>query len=283
MKKKGKGKKIAIIIISVILALVILVPVGLFTFFFRISPLFMDGEEIKAAYIDNPAMYTSWQEYDKQNLTFSGETKVFSEESFEITLPEAFKINEKATGDGMYTYLIENGDETFGYVMISIPLFAEADLEDPEIKEEIKNNEALVLFDKIVYGPAAKKVYGINLGTYYDNELLINSMTMDDFDTENHNQVFLFTMYGIKKSMSGIGDLTKNREIYKLDTDTYKGFIYNRSKVAENEDEKSYDMYSMNIYSLDNLNYPYTIFINARDNVLTEDDIFAILNSFKVK
>ena len=54
----------------------------------------MDGEEIKAEYIDNPAMSVSWQEYDKQNLVLSVETTTHTKDSFEITLPDNFVFNE---------------------------------------------------------------------------------------------------------------------------------------------------------------------------------------------
>jgi hypothetical protein len=283
MKKMSKGKKIAIIIISVILSIAILLPIGAYAFVIFVVPRTMDGEEIKAQYIDNPAMSVSWQEYDKQGCEFSGNTNTYSKERFEITLPEIFVVNEEVTTDGMYSYFIKNGEELSGYIMISDPMYTVIDLNNPETKKELESTESMLLETKIMYGYASKKVYGIELGTLYDNSLVMNTIDVDDFNTENPDQVYLFSMYGLQKSMAGMGPLTQNRAIYKVDTDTYKGFIYDRSKVAETEDDKSYDMYSMDVYALDNLNYPYTIMLYVKDNTLTEDDIFAIFNSFKVK
>lgn len=283
MKKMSKGKKIAIIIISVILSLVIVLPVGLFVFFFRITPIFMDGEEIKAEYIDNPAMSVSWQEYDKQNLTLSGKTTTHTKDTFEITLPENFVFNEDASSDGIYAYWIMNGEEASASIIISEPVFTDENKNDPEHEQEWKDYETIQFGYKLLYGYAAKKAYGIKLGTAYDYRLLVNSLDIDNFDVENPNQVFLFGMIGMEKSISGMGVLSKNNTIYKLETDTYKGFIYNRSKVAETEEDNSYDMYSMDAYAMDNMNYPYTILLTDHDDVLTDDDIFAILNSFKVK
>lgn len=283
MKKMSKGKRIAIIIISVILSLVILIPTGLYVFMVFISPRMMDGEVIKAEYIDNPAMNTSCEEYDKQNLVLSGKTITHIKDSFEITLPENFVFNEEASMDGMYSYWIENGEKASASIIISEPVFTDENKNDPEHEQEWKDYETIQFGYKLLYGYAAKKAYGIKLGTAYDYRLLVNSLDIDNFDVENPNQVFLFGMIGMEKSISGMGVLSKNNTIYKLETDTYKGFIYNRSKVAETEEDNSYDMYSMDAYAMDNMDYPYTILLTDHDDVLTDDDIFAIFNSFKVK
>lgn len=283
MKKMSKGKKIAIIIISVILSLAIILPTGIYAFVIFILPRNMDGEAIKAEYIDNPAMSISCQEYDKQNLTLSGKTTTYTEKSFEITLPENFVFNEEASKDGFYSYWIKDGEKASASIIISEPIFTDENKNDPEHEQEWKDYETIQFGYKLIYGHAAKKVYGIKLGTAYDYKLLVNSIDVDAFDTQNPNQVFLFGMIGMEKSISGMGVLSKNNTIYKLETDTYKGFIYNRSKVAETEEDNSYDMYSMDAYAMDNMNYPYTILLTDHDDVLTDDDIFAILNSFKVK
>ena len=283
MKKMSKGKKIAIIIISILLSLVILIPSGLYIFAIFIVPQIIDGEEIKAEYIDNPIMSISWQEYDKQNMSFSDETKVFSEESFEITLPKGFVVNEKGTSDGHYGYeFMQNKDEVVSITVFE-PIFFPKDKDNPEYEKEYKNYEAIQVGNKLLYGYAAKKAYGIKLGTAYDYQLLVNSIDIDTIDTENANQVFLLGMIGTEKSIAGIGALTTSRAIYKLETDTYKGFIYDRSKVAETEDDNSYGMYTLEVFANNNLNYPYEITIMDAENILTEDDIFAIFNSFKVK
>ena len=277
MKKMSKGKKIAIIIISVILSLVIVLPAGLFVFFFRITPIFMDGEKIKAEYIDNPAMSVSWQEYDKQNLVLSGKTTTYTEESFEITLPEKFVFNEETSSDGNYAYWIMNGEDASAIVTISEPIFSP---ENSEYEEEIKDYETMQLVQKLLYGHASKKGYGIELGTEYDYNLLVNSINASTFDTNNHYQVFVMSQAGIMKSL-GTTPLLSSKSIYKVDTDTYKGFIYDRSKVRD--DGSILKWYSMDAYAPDNLNFAYTIYISDIDNILTEDDIFAIFNSFKVK
>ncbi|MBR5544774.1 MAG: hypothetical protein IKU66_04800 [Clostridia bacterium] len=277
MKKMSKGKKIAIIIISVILSLVIVLPAGLFVFFFRITPIFMDGEKIKAEYIDNPAMSVSWQEYDKQNLVLSGKTTTHIKDSFEITLPENFVFNEDASGDRSYAYWIINGEEASAIVTISEPIFSP---ENSEYDEEIKDYETMQLVQKILYGHASKKGYGIELGTEYDYNLLVNSINASTFDTNNHHQVFVVSQAGMMKSF-GATPLLSSKSIYKVDTDTYKGFIYDRSKVRD--DGSISKWYSMDAYAPDNLNFAYTIYISDIDNILTEDDIFAIFNSFKVK
>ena len=283
MKKMSKGKKIAIIIISVILVLAILVPIGLYIFGIFIVPHMIDGESIKAEYIGNPVMGVSWQEYDKQNVIFTTETKVFSEEKFEITLPSGFEVNEKETSDGYYGYKLISNEETEVSITVFEPIFFPEDKDNPENEEEYKNYEAIQIGNKLLYGYAAKKAYGIKLGTAYDYQLLVNSIDIDTIDTENSNQVFLLGMIGTEKSIAGIGALTTSRAIYKLETDTYKGFIYDRSKVAETEDDNSYGMYTLEVFANDNLNYPYEITIMDAENILTEDDIFAIFNSFKVK
>lgn len=283
MKKMSKGKKIAIIIISVILAVVILLPTGLYAFGIFIVPHMIDGESIKAEYIGNPVMGVSWQEYDKQNLTFSSETKVFSEGKFEITLPNGFEVNEEETSYGYYGYKLISNEETEVSITVFEPIFYPEDRDNPEHKEEYKNYETIQIGNKLLYGHAAKKVYGIKLGTAYDYQLLINSIDIDTIDTENPNQVFLLGMIGAEKSIAGIGALTISRAIYKVETDTYKGFIYDRSQVAEAEGDTSYGMYTFEVYANDNLNYPYEITIMDAENKLTKDDIFAIFNSFKVK
>lgn len=283
MKKMSKGKKVAIIIISILLSLVILIPSGLYIFAIFIVPQIIDGEEIKAEYIDNPVMSVSWQEYDKQNLTFSSETKVFSEETFEISLPAEFVVNEKGTSDGCYGYEFVLNEDSVVSVMVMEPMFFPKDKDNPEHKEEYENCEAIQIGNKLLYGYAAKKAYGIKLGTAYNYQLLVNSIDIDTIDTENPNQVFLLGMIGTEKSVAGIGALTTSRAIYKLETDTYKGFIYDRSKVAETEDDNSYGMYTLEVFANNNLNYPYEITIMDAENILTEDDIFAIFNSFKVK
>ena len=283
MKKMSKGKKIAIIIISVILSIAILLPIGAYAFVIFVVPRTMDGEEIKAEYIDNPEMSVSWQEYDKQNLMLSGKTVTYTEDGFEITLPESFVVNEEGTKDGFHSYWIKKGENSSASVIISDPVFTDEDKNDPEHEQEWKVYETMHFGYKLLFGHAAKKVYGIELGTEYNYKLLINSMDIDTFDVRNHNQKFLFAILGMEKSMSGMGILNKNNAIYNIETDTYKGFIYNRSKVAESEEDESYDMYSMDAYSFDDLNSPYIIFIRDYDNALTEDDIFAIFNSFKVK
>ena len=283
MKKMSKSKKIAIIIISVILVLAILVPIGLYIFGIFIVPHMIDGESIKAEYIGNPVMGVSWQEYDKQNLTFSSETKVFSEETFEIDLPAEFVVNEKATSDGCYGYEFMLNEDEVVSITVFEPIFFPEDKDNPEYEEEYKNYEAIQIGNKLLYSHAAKKAYGIKLGTVYDYQLLVNSIDIDTIDTENPNQVFLLGMIGTEKSIAGIGALTTSRAIYKLETDTYKGFIYDRSKVAETEDDNSYGMYTLEVFANDNLNYPYEITIMDAENILTEDDIFAIFNSFKVK
>lgn len=284
MKNISKGKRIALIVIAVILSLVILVPLGLFVFFFRINPLFLNGEEIKAAFEDKPVMYVACQNYDKQNITYSGEKNIFSEKGFEIVLPKEFEANtEKEKDDGIYAYTVKDGEETLCSVLISVPFNMTEDGESSENEELTQLEKFLYFSEKIIYGPAAKKVYGVKLGTQYGREFLINSISLDNFDTENQNQVFLISMYGIQKSVSGIGDFTNSKEIYKVETDTYRGFIYNRSKVAEKEDEKPYKLYVLNAYAPDNLNFPYTVSIIVRNAFLEDDDIFAILNSFKVK
>lgn len=283
MKKMSKGKKIAIIIISVILSLAILVPTGLYIFGIFVVPHIIDGESIKAEYIGNPVMSVSWQEYDKQNLTFSSETKVFSEETFEISLPAEFVVNEKGTSDGCYGYEFVLNEDSVVSVMVMEPMFFPKDKDNPEHKEEYENCEAIQIGNKLLYGYAAKKAYGIKLGTAYNYQLLVNSIDIDTIDTENPNQVFLLGMIGTEKSVAGIGALTTSRAIYKLETDTYKGFIYDRSKVAESEDDTSYGMYTLEVFANNNLNYPYEITIMDAENILTEDDIFAIFNSFKVK
>ena len=286
MKKMSKGKKIAIIIISVILSLAIILPTGIYAFVIFILPRNMDGEAIKAEYIDNPAMSISCQEYDKQNLTLSGKTTTYTEKSFEITLPENFVFNEEASKDGFYSYWIKDGEKASASIIISEPIFTDENKNDPEHEEEWKMLEAIQIEYKLLCGHASKKAYGIKLGTQYDQMLLVNTMDIDDFDTENHNQVFLFSLMGMQKSMSVIGTLTRNGRIYKLETDTYKGFIYDRSDMTKTEEDgtyTSYNMYSVEAYALDNLNYPYNILIHNYDDVLTEEDVFAILNSFKVK
>ena len=286
MKKMSKGKKIAIIIVSVILSLAIILPTAIYAFVIFVVPRNMDGEAIKAEYIDNPAMSISCQEYDKQNLTLSGKTTTYTEKSFEITLPENFIFNEEASKDGFCSYWIKDGEKASASIIISEPMFTDESKNEPEHEEEWKTFEAMLFAYKLLCGHAAKKVYGIKLNTEYDQTLLINTMDIDDFDTENHNQVFLFSIMGLQKSLSSIGALTRNGRIYKLETDAYKGFIYDRSdmtKTEEDDSNKSYNMYSTDAYAMDNLNYPYNILIHNYEDVLTQDDIFAIFNSFKVK
>ena len=73
-----RKKKIAIIIISIILALVILLPTGLYIFGIFIVPHMINGESIKAEYIDNPVMSVSWQKYDKQKVIFTTSVNGFT-------------------------------------------------------------------------------------------------------------------------------------------------------------------------------------------------------------
>lgn len=275
MKKMSKGKKIAIIIISVILSVAILFPIGAYAFVIFVVPRTMDGEEIKAQYIDNPAMSVSWQEYDKQNLVLSGKTTTYTEESFEITLPEKFVFNEETSSDGNYAYWIMNGEDASATILISEPMFFPED-NNPEYKSYENSQFGY----KLLYGYASKKGYGIELGTEYDYKLLVNSINVSTFDTNNHYQVFVMSQAGIMKSL-GTTPLLSSKSIYKVDTDTYKGFIYDRSKVRD--DGSILKWYSMDVYALDNLNFAYTIYISDIDNILTEDDIFAIFNSLKVK
>lgn len=267
MKKMSKGKKIAIIIISVILALTIILPVGAYAFVIFIVPRTMDGEEIKAEYIDNPAMSVSWQEYDKQNLVLSGVTTTHTRERFEITLPEKFVFNEETSSDGSYAFGIKNGEESSAIVVISEPI------EDESYKD-------IQIVYKLLYGYASKKGYGIELGTEYDYQLLVNSINVSTFDADNPYQVFAMSQAGMMKSLAAT-PLMSAKSIYKVDTGTYKGFIYDRSKVRD--DGSISKWYSMDAYVLDNLNSAYTIFVSDKDNVLAEDDIYAIFNSFKVK
>lgn len=276
MKKMSKGKKIAIIIISVILSIAILLPIGAYAFVIFVVPRTLDGEEIKAQYIDNPAMSISWQEYDKQNLMLSGKTTTYTEESFEITLPEKFVFNEETSSDGNYAYWIMNGEDASATILISEPMFFPEDNNNPEYKSYENSQFGY----KLLYGYASKKGYGIELGTEYDYKLLVNSINVSTFDTNNHYQVFVMSQAGIMKSL-GTTPLLSSKSIYKVDTDTYKGFIYDRSKVRD--DGSILKWYSMDVYALDNLNFAYTIYISDIDNILTEDDIFAIFNSFKVK
>lgn len=276
MKKMSKGKKIAIIIISVILSIAILLPIGAYAFVIFVVPRTMDGEEIKAEYIDNPAMSVSWQEYDKQNLVLSGKTTTYTEESFEITLPEKFVFNEETSSDGNYAYWIMNGEDASATILISEPMFFPEDNNNPEYKSYENSQFGY----KLLYGYASKKGYGIELGTEYDYKLLVNSINVSTFDTNNHYQVFVMSQAGIMKSL-GTTPLLSSKSIYKVDTDTYKGFIYDRSKVRD--DGSILKWYSMDAYAPDNLNFAYTIYISDIDNILTEDDIFAIFNSFKVK
>ena len=276
MKKMSKGKKIAIIIISVILSIAILLPIGAYAFVIFVVPRTMDGEEIKAEYIDNPAMSVSWQEYDKQNLVLSGKTTTYTEESFEITLPEKFVFNEETSSDGNYAYWIMNGEDASATILISEPMFFPEDNNNPEYKSYENSQFGY----KLLYGYASKKGYGIELGTEYDYKLLVNSINVSTFDTNNHYQVFVMSQAGIMKSL-GTTPLLSSKSIYKVDTDTYKGFIYDRSKVRD--DGSILKWYSMDAYAPDNLNFAYTIYISDIDNILTEDDIFAIFNSLKVK
>ena len=276
MKKMSKGKKIAIIIISVILSLVIVLPVGLFVFFFRITPIFMDGEEIKAEYIDNPAMSVSWQEYDKQNLVLSGKMTTHTKDSFEIILPENFVFNEETSNEGNYAFWIKNGEEPSATILISEPMFFLEDKNNPEYKSYEKTQ----FIYKLMYGYASKKGYGIELGTEYDYQLLVNSINASTFDTDNHHQVFVISQAEMMKSLAAT-PLMSPKSIYKVDTDTHKGFIYDRSKVRD--DGSILKWYSMDAYAPNNLNFAYNIYISDIDNVLTEEDIFAIFNSFKVK
>ncbi|MBR5544803.1 MAG: hypothetical protein IKU66_04950 [Clostridia bacterium] len=276
MKKMSKGKKIAIIIISVILSIAILLPIGAYAFVIFVVPRTMDGEEIKAEYIDNPAMSVSWQEYDKQNLVLSGKTTTYTEESFEITLPEKFVFNEETSSDGNYAYWIMNGEDASATILISEPMFFPEDNNNPEYKSYENSQFGY----KLLYGYASKKGYGIELGTEYDYKLLVNSINVSTFDTNNHYQVFVMSQAGIMKSL-GTTPLLSSKSIYKVDTDTYKGFIYDRSKIRD--DGSISKWYSMDAYAPDNLNFAYTIYISDIDNILTEDDIFAIFNSFKVK
>ena len=276
MKKMSKGKKIAKIVISVILSIAILLPIGAYAFVIFVVPRTMDGEEIKAQYIDNPAMSVSWQKYDKQNLMLSGKTTTYTEESFEITLPEKFVFNEETSSDGNYAYWIMNGEDASATILISEPMFFPEDNNNPEYKSYENSQFGY----KLLYGYASKKGYGIELGTEYDYKLLVNSINVSTFDTNNHYQVFVMSQAGIMKSL-GTTPLLSFKSIYKVDTDTYKGFIYDRSKVRD--DGSILKWYSMDVYALDNLNFAYTIYISDIDNILTEDDIFAIFNSFKVK
>ena len=276
MKKMSKGKKIAIIIISVILSIAILLPIGAYAFVIFVVPRTMDGEEIKAQYIDNPAMSVSWQEYDKHNLVLSDKTTTYTEESFEITLPEKFVFNEETSSDGNYAYWIMNGEDASATILISEPMFFPEDNNNPEYKSYENSQFGY----KLLYGYASKKGYGIELGTEYDYKLLVNSINVSTFDTNNHYQVFVMSQAGIMKSL-GTTPLLSSKSIYKVDTDTYKGFIYDRSKVRD--DGSISKWYSMDAYAPDNLNFAYTIYISDIDNILTEDDIFAIFNSFKVK
>lgn len=276
MKKMSKGKKIAIIIISVILSIAILLPIGAYAFVIFVVPRTMDGEEIKAEYIDNPAMSVSWQEYDKQNLVLSGKTTTYTEESFEITLPEKFVFNEETSSDGNYAYWIMNGEDASATILISEPMFFPEDNNNPEYKSYENSQFGY----KLLYGYASKKGYGIELGTEYDYKLLVNSINVSTFDTNNHYQVFVMSQAGIMKSL-GTTPLLSSKSIYKVDTDTYKGFIYDRSKIRD--DGSILKWYSMDAYAPDNLNFAYTIYISDIDNILTEDDVFAIFNSFKVK
>ena len=276
MKKMSKGKKIAIIIISVILSIAILLPIGAYAFVIFVVPRTLDGEEIKAQYIDNPAMSISWQEYDKQNLMLSGKTTTYTEESFEITLPEKFVFNEETSSDGNYAYWIMNGEDASATILISEPMFFPEDNNNPEYKSYENSQFGY----KLLYGYASKKGYGIELGTEYDYKLLVNSINVSTFDTNNHYQVFVMSQAGIMKSL-GTTPLLSSKSIYKVDTDTYKGFIYDRSKVRD--DGSILKWYSMDAYAPDNLNFAYTIYISDIDNILTEDDIFAIFNSLKVK
>ena len=176
MKKMKKGKKIAIIIISVILALAIILPTGLYIFAIFIVPHIIDGESIKAEYVDNPIMSISWQEYDKQNLVLSGKTITYSEDSFEITLPEKFVVNEKGTSDGSYGYQFVLDEDSVVSVMVMEPMFFPEDKDNLEHKEEYKEYEAIQIGNKLLYGYAAKKVYGIKLGTTYDYQLLVKQV-----------------------------------------------------------------------------------------------------------
>ena len=241
-----------------------------------VVPRTMDGEEIKAQYIDNPAMSVSWQEYDKHNLVLSDKTTTYTEESFEITLPEKFVFNEETSSDGNYAYWIMNGEDASATILISEPMFFPEDNNNPEYKSYENSQFGY----KLLYGYASKKGYGIELGTEYDYKLLVNSINVSTFDTNNHYQVFVMSQAGIMKSL-GTTPLLSSKSIYKVDTDTYKGFIYDRSKVRD--DGSISKWYSMDAYAPDNLNFAYTIYISDIDNILTEDDIFAIFNSFKVK
>ena len=67
-----------------------------------------------------------------------------------------------------------------------------------------------------------------------------------------------------------------------MDTEEYKGFLCDRCRIDE-ESGKETKMFSLNAYKNDNLWFPYTIMIMEKGDLLTEDDIYAIVNSFKVK
>lgn len=277
----SKGKKIAVIVICVILALAVVLPVGAFTFVFYIVPHFYDGEAIKANLSDHEAMYVSLEEYTHKNAVFSKETEKFATDTFEITLPAGFEFNTESGNEGMYAYQLKISDTEFASVMISDPVFTPADKGDEEYKSAMRDEKAMLAEWRIMLGNSAKKAYGINLTSRYSYDLLVNSLNLDDFDTDNYHQKKLFNFFGISKGMA-TGFLAANNAIYKMDTEEYKGFLYDRCRIDEESGKKT-TMFSLNAYKNDNLWFLYTIMIMDKGDLLTEDDIYAIVNSFKVK
>lgn len=277
----SKGKKIAVIVICVILALAVVLPVGAFAFVFYIVPHFYDGEEIKANLSDHEAMYVSLEDYTHKNAVFSKETEKFETDTFEITLPAGFELNTESGNDGIYAYKLKISDTEFASVIISDPVFTPADKGDEEYKSAMRDEKAMLALLRITLGNSAKKAYGINLDSQYSYDLLVNSLNLDDFDTDNYHQKKLFKFFGISKSMA-TGFLVANNAIYKMDTEEYKGFLCDRCRIDE-ESGKETKMFSLNAYKNDNLWFPYTIMIMEKGDLLTEDDIYAIVNSFKVK
>lgn len=277
----SKGKKIAVIVICVILALAVVLPVGAFAIVFYIVPHFYDGEAIKANLSDHEEMYVSLEDYTHKNAVFSKETEKFETDTFEITLPAGFELNTESGNDGIYAYKLKISDTEFASVIISDPVFTPADKGDEEYKSAMRDEKAMLALLRITLGNSAKKAYGINLDSQYSYDLLVNSLNLDDFDTDNYHQKKLFNFFGISKSMT-TGFLTANNAIYKMDTEEYKGFLCDRCRIDE-ESGKETKMFSLNAYKNDNLWFPYTIMIMEKGDLLTEDDIYAIVNSFKVK
>ncbi|MGN0569690.1 MAG: hypothetical protein ACI4N4_04210 [Candidatus Fimenecus sp.] len=254
---------------------------GAFTFVFYIVPHFYDGEAIKADLNDYEAMYVSLEEYTHKNAVFSKETEKFETDTFEITFPAGFEFNTESGNDSMYAYKLKISDTEFASVIISDPVFTPADKDDEEYKSAMRDEKAMLALLRITLGNSAKKAYGINLNSRYSYDLLVNSLNLDDFDTDNYHQKKLFNFFGISKSMA-TGFLAANNAIYKIDTEEYKGFLYDRCRIDE-ESGKETKIFSLNAYKNDNLSFPYTILIMDNGDLLTEDDIYAIINSFKVK